>query len=335
MKAMVLTEQGAIERSPLTLQERPIPTPQAGEVLVKVSVCAVCRTDLHVIEGDLPPKKLPLIPGHEVVGRVERLGVGCRLLEVGQRVGIAWLRFTCGQCKFCTRGDENLCEQSRYTGYHEDGGYAEYMVVPEAFAYRIPEAFDDVQAAPLLCAGIIGYRALQRSNVPDGGKLGMFGFGSSAHITLQIARARNCEVYVSSRGERHQQLARQLGAAWVGDGQAEIPVKLDSAIIFAPVGTVVPPALRALDKGGTVSIAGIYLTPVPELEYESCLFHEKQLLSVESNTRNDGRSLLAEAARIPVHAETEEFALEQANEALLKLKEDQLRGTAVLRIGDD
>ena len=261
---------------------------------------------------------------------VDRVGPHCRRFAVGDRVGIAWLRGTDGDCAFCRRGDENLCPESSYTGWHEDGGYAELALVREDFAYAIPDVFTDDEAAPLLCAGIIGYRALARSRVPDGGRLGIFGFGSSAHITMQVARHRGCEVYVSTRGEKHRRFAAELGAAWVGDAAATPPVALDSAIVFAPAGEIVPRALRALRKGGTVSLAGIHMSPVPEMTYEPHLFHEKTLTSVEANTRKDGEELLGIAAAIPIRPRRRLFALAEANRALAMLAHDGIDGTGVL-----
>lgn len=333
VRAMLLRENAPIHRRPLQPADLADPEPREGEVLVDVAACAICRTDLHVIEGDLPPRRLPLVPGHQAVGRVARCGAGARRWRVGDRVGIAWLRRTCGACGDCRRGDENLCEASSYTGWHFDGGFAEKAVVPEDFAYRIPETFDDAHAAPLLCAGIIGYRALRRSRVPDGGRLGLFGFGSSAHLVLQVARARGCEVFVATRGESHRDLARTMGAVWVGGSFDLPPAPLDAAIVFAPVGEIVLPALRSIRKGGTVALAGIYMTTVPPLDYAEHLFHEKNLVSVEANTRADGEDLLAEAARIGLRPEISSFPLEDANEALLRLKEDRISGTGVLRIG--
>jgi propanol-preferring alcohol dehydrogenase len=332
MKAMVLEEIAAIETSPLRLTERPDPQPGPGEVRLKVRCCAICRTDLHVIEGELPRQRLPIIPGHQIVGVVDLLGAGCRRLRRGQRVGIAWLRHTCGRCGFCRRGRENLCESSRFTGYHADGGYAEYAVVPEDFAYEIPAAFDDAQAAPLLCAGIIGYRALKRCHLLPHGRLGLYGFGSSAHVVIQIARHRGCEVYVVTRGEKHRELARQMGAVWVGEDAADMPAKVDSAIIFAPAGELVPPALEALEKGGTLALAGIYMTDVPALEYERHLFYERDVHSVTANTRTDGRELLAEAAEIPLRPYVTKYPLADANRALQGLKADQISGTGVLMV---
>jgi propanol-preferring alcohol dehydrogenase len=329
---MVLGRIAPIEEQPLELRDIPDPVPGRGEIRVRVLACGVCRTDLHVIEGDLPAPDLPRVPGHQVVGVVEASGPDCSRFEPGDRVGIAWLRETCGRCEFCRAGQENLCESSRYTGYHADGGFAELALVREDFAYRIPEAFGDVEATPLLCAGIIGYRSLRRARLPDGGRLGLFGFGSSAHIVIQVARHRGSEVYVATRGESHRALARELGAAWTGGAYDPIPTPVHSAIVFAPVGEIVPVALRSLRKGGTVSLAGIHMSPIPEMEYEPCLFHEKTLQSVEANTREDGRELLREAAEIPVRASTTVFPLEEANEALARLKHDGIDGTAVLRI---
>ena len=330
MKAMVLERQGDISGSPLQLRDVPEPEPREREVLVRIRCCACCRTDLHVIEGDLPPHKRPVIVGHQVVGTVERLGPGCRVLKTGQRVGIAWLRKTCGQCEFCRSGRENLCEQSLYTGYDGDGGYAEAAVINEEYAYRIPEAFDDVHASPLLCAGIIGYRSLKRSQLPPGGRLAMYGFGSSAHIVLQIVLARSCEVYVVTRGESHRRLAREMGATWVGADVREMPRKTHSGIMFAPAGELVPGALAQLEKGGTLAMAGIYSSPIPKLDYQTDLFFEKTLQSVTANTRDDGRELLAEAASISLRPHVSTYALPDANRALQDLKNDRVNGTAVL-----
>lgn len=330
MQAMVLEEITAVETSPLKLRELPDPQPADGEVRLKVRCCAICRTDLHVIEGDLPRRKLPIIPGHQVVGVVDALGAGCRKFREGQRVGVAWLRRTCGICGFCLSGRENLCESSCFTGYHEDGGYAEYAVVPEDFAYPIPEAFADVEATPLLCAGIIGYAALRRANVPHGGKLALFGFGSSAHVVIQIAQHRGCEAYVVTRGAEHRELARRLGAVWVGGDAADLPVKVDSTIIFAPAGELVPPALEALKKGGTLALAGIHMSDIPALSYERHVFYERDIHSVTCNTRVDGLALLAEAAEIPIRPHTTTYPLRDVNRALQDLKADRINGTGVL-----
>jgi len=332
MKAMVLDAIGPAENSPLTLRDVPAPSPGRGQVRLAVRCCGVCRTDLHVVEGDLPQQKLPVIPGHQIVGVVDQVGEGCSRLRLGQRVGVAWLRHTCGQCRFCLAGRENLCESQRFTGYHADGGFAEHAVIDEEYAYEIPNVFEDVQAAPLLCAGIVGYRALKRAAVPDGGRLAIYGFGSSAHVIMQIALHRGCEVYVVSRGANHRRLAKEMGARWVGENAEDLPVKADSAILFAPVGTLVAPALEHLEKGGTLSIAGIYLTPIPELDYEKHVFYERDIRSVTANTRDDGRELLAAAAEIPIRPHTIRYPLEKANQARQDLKADNLQGTAVLTI---
>ncbi len=332
MRALVLDDIAPITSAPLRLRELPDPQPAAGEVRVQVRCCAICRTDLHVIEGDLPRHTLPIIPGHQIVGIVDALGPGCRRLKVGSRVGVAWLRHTCGTCGFCRAGRENLCEAARFTGYHAHGGYAEYAVVPEDFAYEIPQAFGDTDAAPLLCAGIIGYRALKRCNLPPGGKLALYGFGSSAHVVLQIALHRGTTVYVVTRGAGHRQLARQMGATWVGDENATPPEKADSAIIFAPAGGLVPVALASLQKGGTCALAGIHMSPIPTLDYEGHLFYERDLRSVTANTRQDGRELLAEAARIPIRPHTTPYPLADANRALQELQADRINGTGILMV---
>jgi alcohol dehydrogenase, propanol-preferring len=330
MRAMLLERNADIATKPLRAVSVPRPRPGVGEVLVEVSVCGVCRTDLHVIRGELAPHRLPLIPGHQVVGRVAALGEGASRFAIGTRVGVAWLRSTCGTCAFCTGGRENLCAASLYTGWDADGGYAEFAVAPEAFAYAIPEVFDDTEAAPLLCAGIIGYRALRLAEVPAGGSLVLYGFGSSAHVVLQIARHRGCRVFVATRGESHRRLALELGALWAGDTLELPPERVDSAIVFAPAGEIVPSALRALKSGGTCALAGIHMTPTPPLDYESCLFHEKKLRSVESNTRLDGEELLAEAAAAGVKPRVTAFPLAEAGEALLRLESDRVDGSAVL-----
>jgi propanol-preferring alcohol dehydrogenase len=330
MKAMLLSGNRPIATSPLALAELPPPAPGPGEIRVKVAACAICRTDLHVIEGDLPPARTPLIPGHQVVGTVDLRGEGAERFAPGARVGIAWLRHTCGSCAFCAAGMENLCEAPLFTGYHRDGGYAEYAVVPEAFAYSLPREFPDAEAAPLLCAGIIGYRALRRADLPRGGRLAIYGFGSSAHIVIQLALHRGCEVFVCTRGESHRALAREMGASWVGEDPAEMPVAADSAILFAPAGELIPPALRALKKGGTLSLAGIHMSDIPSMKYDECLFYEKNLRSVTANTRRDGEDLLREAAEIPIRPQVTLFPLAEANRALQMLKADEIQGTGVL-----
>jgi len=332
MRAMVLAAQAAVESSPLSLTDRPIPEPGPGEARVRVRACGACRTDIHVVEGDLPARRLPLIPGHQAVGTVDSLGPGAARFSIGDRVGIAWLRSTCGRCRFCLSGRENLCADSTYTGWTHDGGYAEYACVPEAFAYAIPPAFGDAEATPLLCAGIIGYRALRRSQVPRGGRLGLYGFGSSAHLTLQVARHWGCRVFVATREPSRQRLALDLGAAWAGPIGGPLPEKLDAAIIFAPAGELVPAALRDLDKGGTVALAGIHMTDLPAMAYEPHLFWEKTLQSVTANTRADGEALLAEAAAIPIRPRVTRYELADANRALADIKSSEVEATAVLMI---
>ncbi len=335
MKAMIVHNPGPILTHALAFTDLPIPEPRAGEVLIKIAVCGVCRTDLHVAEGDLPPHRSPVVPGHEAVGIVARLGAGAKgLLKEGDRVGVAWLHATCGVCAYCQRGAENLCTTPRFTGYDEHGGYTEYLTAPADFVYPLPASVSSVQLAPLLCAGIIGYRALRRSDVQPGQRLGLYGFGASAHIVIQIARYWGCEVYVATRGDRHRQLATALGAVWVGEANETPPEKLHAAIIFAPAGELVPVALAALDRGGTLALAGIYMTDVPTMNYAAHLFQERNLRSVTANTRQDGRELLQLAAAIPLHTHTEEFPLEQANEALRRLRHDQIQGAAVLRVAD-
>lgn len=333
MNAMLLRERGPIETSPLVATELPDPSPGPGEIRVKVSACGICRTDLHVIEGDLPPQRMPVIPGHQIVGTVDAVGEGATRIRPGTRVGIAWLARTCGVCDFCRGGRENLCDRPLFTGYHRDGGFAEYAVVPEAFAYPLPSAFPDAEAAPLLCAGIIGFRALRRADLPAGGKLAIYGFGSSAHIVIQLALGRGCEVFVCTRGRQRQDLARRMGASWAGGNPGEMPAPADSAILFAPAGELVPPALKNLKKGGTLSIAGIHMSDVPAMRYEECLFHEKNLRSVTANTRQDGLDFLREAAEIRIRPEVALFPLEEANRALQMLKAGKVQGTGVLTVG--
>jgi propanol-preferring alcohol dehydrogenase len=284
------------------------------------------------VEGELPLERLPLIPGHQVVGRVVERGPGVQRLQTGERVGLAWLHHTCGACRFCLGGRENLCEQARFTGLHYDGGYGEMVVAYEDFVYPLPAGFPDAAAAPLLCAGIIGYRALRLSDIQPGGRLGLFGFGASAHIAIQVARYWGCEVLVFTRSPGHQELARQLGAAWVGRAEDTPPGKLDSAIIFAPAGNLVPQALKHLDRGGTLALAGIYMTPIPKLDYEQDLYYEKTVRSVTASTRRDGRELLDLAARIPIHPKVQLFPLEEANRALQLLKAGEIDGAGVLAV---
>jgi propanol-preferring alcohol dehydrogenase len=332
LRAQEVEEPRPVEQRPLRLVERPRPAPRPGELLVEVEVCGVCRTDLHVAEGDLPPRRAHVIPGHEVVGRVAGRGPGASRFRDGDRVGVAWLRRACGGCRFCVAGAENLCTAPRFTGWDADGGYAEYVVAPEDFVYALPERADAASLAPLLCAGIIGWRAYVRSGVAPGERLGLYGFGGSAHIVIQLARHFRNEVYVVSRGARHQALARELGAAWVGDAGATPPVPLDGAILFAPAGDVVPAALTALDRGGVLAIAGIHLSQIPPLDYQAHLFQERELRSVTANTRADGRRLLELAEQIPLATHTVPYPLERAGDALIDLKQDRIRGAAVLEL---
>jgi alcohol dehydrogenase, propanol-preferring len=332
MKSCVLHSTAKIESNPLTLDEVAIPEPEGDEILVRVSTCGVCRTDLHVIEGELPPRKMPVIPGHQVVGVVEKVGDRVTRFKPGARVGIAWLHRTCGKCEFCRTGKENLCDNAAFTGYTVDGGYAEYALAAEQFTYAIPESFPNEQAAPLLCAGIIGFRALRLSGIQPGGRLGFYGFGSAAHVAIQVARQWKVSVYASTRDERHQRLALELGANWAGSTFAEPPVKLDAAIIFAPAGEIVPAALKALKKGGTLALAGIHMSPTPPLDY-NLLYHERVIRSVANNTRQDGDDFLRVAAEIPIRTQVEIYPLVEANRALNKLKNDAIRGSAVLQIG--
>ena len=331
MRAMVLESAKPAEQSPLALRERPAPEPRAGEIRVRVSCCGLCHTDLHTVEGDLPLPKLPLVPGHQVVGVVEAVGAGARRFREGDRVGIPWLHWTCGQCAYCRRGNENLCDRACFTGYHVDGGYAESAVAGEEFACAIPSVFDDAHAAPLLCAGIVGHRSFRLSGARRGERLGLYGFGASAHIVLQCARHLGCEVWVFTRSKAHQELARRLGAGWVGAAGEEPPGQLDSAIIFAPAGSLVPAALAALRKGGTLALAGITMSPIPQLDYSS-LYQERVVRSVANATREDAREFLELAAEVPVRTEVQMFDLEQANAALQALKSSQIAGAGVLQI---
>ena len=332
MKAMVLANTRDVATDPLQCHDVPVPRPGPGQVLVRLTVCGICRTDLHVIEGELERPKLPLIPGHQAVGVVKQVGPGVSDRTVGERVGIAWLQGTCGQCGFCLSGRENLCLAARFTGYQVNGGYAEYAVAPAQFAYLIPSIFADEEAAPLLCAGIIGYRALRLSGIRPGQRLGLYGFGASAHIAIQIARYWGCEVYVCSLKPQHQALAREMGAQWVGGASDSPPVPLHGSIIFAPAGELVPPALRSLERGGTLALAGIHMTPIPALDYDREVFGERVIRSVTANTRQDGLELLREAAAIRIKPRTQRFPLEEANRALQALKAGTINGAGVLAI---
>jgi propanol-preferring alcohol dehydrogenase len=331
MKAMRLSRAGPIEQSPLELVDLPTPIPGPDEVRLRVEACGVCRTDLHIIEGDLSLPKLPLVPGHQIVGIVDRVGEGVTRFRIGDRLGIPWLFSTCCQCAFCQRGQENLCDVARFTGYHMDGGYAEFVVAPEAFVYPLPAGFSASEAAPLLCAGVIGLRALRQSNIKPRGRLGLYGFGGSAHIAIQVAIHWGCEVFVFTRSEEHRALARQLGARWTGRAEDDPPGRLDSAVIFAPVGRLVLEALRVLGKGGTIALAGITMTPIPELDY-GLLYQERSIVSVANSTRQDVLDLLQLAADLPIRTEVQTFPLDEANHALHLLKESRFRGAGVLRI---
>ena len=336
MKACPLRTPAPVASLPLELAEVEIPTPGEDEVFVRVRTCGICRTDLHVVEGDLPVRREHVIPGHQIVAEVVELGDRVSELAVGQRVGIAWLNRTCGKCRYCLAGNENLCERAEFTGWTVNGGFAEYAVVPAAFAYPLPDDFTDEQAAPLLCAGIIGYRALRLSGLNErswkGARLGIYGFGAAGHVAIQLARARGADVCVATRDRaRHQSLATELGAAWVGDTKDAPPFKLDAAIIFAPAGELVPVALKALDKGGVLVLGGIHMSPIPAFDY-ALIYGERVVRSVANNTRDDGREFLAEAARIPVRTHVQTFPLEQANEALIALKHDAIRGAGVLNV---
>jgi propanol-preferring alcohol dehydrogenase len=328
---MVLPAPRPVEESPLSLRDLPTPQPGPGEILLRVRACGVCHTDLHTVEGELALPRLPVVPGHQVVGTVAEVGEGVRTFRPGDRVGVPWLYSSCGTCAFCRRGEENLCENAQFTGLHVDGGYAEYMVARADFAYPIPEHFSDAEAAPLLCAGIIGYRSLRLSEVKPGERLGLFGFGASAHLAIQVARHWGCEVFVFTRSEEHRRLAQDLGAAWTGAPDQEPPVPLDRAILFAPAGHLVHNVLRALRRGGTLAINAIHMSPIPELPY-ALLYWERTIRSVANSTRRDAQEFLQVAAEIPVQTTVEEYPLEEANRALAQLKRGQVRGAAVLRI---
>lgn len=330
VRAWAVRDPAPIEEGPLVPVEREPPVPGPGEVLVDVAACGVCRTDLHLAEGDLRPKAPGVTPGHEVVGRVRARGAGSERFDLGERVGIPWVRGTCGSCRFCRRGDENLCLRPSFTGWDAHGGFAEQAVVDEAYAYALPDVFDDVAAAPLLCAGIVGYRALKRAGVPPGGRLGIYGFGASAHLAAQVAVAAGIEVHVCTRSVDAQRLALELGAGWAGGAVEPPPTPLDGAVLYAPAGELVPVALEALDRGGRLSVAGIHLTDVPVLRYQDHLFHERELVSVTANTRSDGEEFLAVAARIGLHVETTPYPLDAADRALRDLAADRVRGAAVL-----
>ena len=336
MKAWLLKTPGFVDSRPINLAEVPVPAPRDDELVLKVAACGICRTDLHVVEGELPVRRSPLIPGHQIVGRVTAVGAQVDTFNVGDRVGVAWLNRTDGECEYCLTGRENLCDRAEFTGWTVDGGYAEYAVAPASFTYPIPESFADIQAAPLLCAGIIGYRCLRLTGLSEnnwkGARLGLYGFGAAGHIAIQLARSRGAEVYVCTRDrERHQALAHELGATWVGDADAEPPVKLDAAIIFAPAGELVPVALKSMAKGGSVVLGGIHMSPIPSFQY-SLIYGERVIRSVANNTRADGEEFLIEAARIPVQTHVQTFAFDELNDALIALKNDAIRGAGVVVI---
>lgn len=343
MRAWSLAHPSPIEQAPLRMVDRPQPVPGDGDVLIRVRACGICRTDLHVVEGELPARHPGVTPGHQVVGEVvehrpDPFDPTGLLLQPGTRVGVAWLYSTCGQCRFCRGGRENLCEAAEFTGWTRPGGFAEFILAKADFVYPLPEAFSDLAAAPLLCAGIIGYRCLRLSGLSGldwkGARLGIYGFGAAGHVALQVARARGAEVYVCTRDRRrHQALAEELGANWVGDATAAPPVLLDAAILFAPAGELVPIALAALERGGSLVLGGIHMSPIPSFSYD-LLYRERIVRSVANNTREDGREFLAEAARIPVRTHIQTFPFDQLNQALLALKTDAIKGAGVLLVGE-
>ncbi len=327
MQAMLLREAKPVDQRPLELSEVPDPTPGPGQVRLRVRVCGVCHTDLHTVEGELELRRLPLIPGHQAVGVVDRLGPGAARFRLGERVGVGWLNWTDGTCPFCLRGEENLCVGARFTGLDADGGYAQYLVVDERFAYPIPPRFSDLEAAPLLCAGIVGYRSLRLSRVRPGERLGLFGFGASAHLVIQVARSWGCPVSVFTRGEEHRRLAAELGALWAGGAEDTPPSPLDAAIIFAPAGRLVPAALAHLRPGGTLAINAVYMSPLPQMPY-ALVYGERTVQSVANFTRQDALEFLRLAGEIGLRTEVETFPLAEANEALLRLKQSEIRGSA-------
>jgi propanol-preferring alcohol dehydrogenase len=333
MWVWAVEQPGPLTSRPLRPTLRAVPVAGAGEVVLQVQACGVCRTDLHLCEGDLAPRRPGVVPGHQIVGTVVECGAGTTRFAAGDRVGAAWLAHTCGNCSWCRGGQENLCPGSRYTGWDRDGGFAELVAVEEAFVYPLPPTLSPEVLAPLLCAGIIGYRALRRAALPPGGRLGIYGFGSSAHITAQLALAQGAELFVMTRGERNRALARSLGASWVGEGEDLPPEPLDSAILFAPAGELVPRALTALRRGGTLAVAGIHLSEVPSLDYERHLFYERDLRSVTANTRRDGEELLALAARLPLRLQVSTRPFAQLGEALLDVAEERVGGSIVVTMG--
>ncbi|MBZ5523058.1 MAG: zinc-dependent alcohol dehydrogenase family protein [Acidobacteriia bacterium] len=331
MKAQLLKTPGPIDSHPLVYTDVPIPEPQDDEVLVQVHACGICRTDLHVVEGELTPRLAQVIPGHQIVGSITVAGKKAGRYPIGTRVGIPWLHRTCGECEQCLHQRENLCENALFTGYSANGGYAEYVTAPEAFVYPIPGQFGDLEAAPLLCAGIIGFRALRLANLEKGDTLGIYGFGAAGHVCIQVARHWGLKVVVCTREPRHQKLAAELGAEWTGGAWDVPPMKLNAAIIFAPAGELVPASLKVLKKAGTLVLGGIHMSPIPSFPYE-LLYHERVMRSVANNTRQDGIDFMRVAAEIPIRTETQIFPLEQANQALAALKHDGIRGAAVLQV---
>lgn len=332
MRAMRLFTPAPAEDSPLELTHLPLPRPAPGQALLRVLLCGVCRTDLHLVEGEIHPPSLPVTPGHQVVAEVEALGEGVDCLEIGQRVGAAWLGWACGECAFCRGGRQNLCPRARFTGFHYDGGFGEYMLGEANFLLPLPGEISDLQAAPLLCAGIIGYRSLRLAELQPGERLGLFGFGASAHLAIQVARHWGCEVYVFTRSPEHRRHAEQLGAAWTGAAGDQPPQPLDRAVIFAPAGWLVPRALEKLRPGGTLAVNAIHLSPIPEMPY-ALIYGERTLRSVANATYQDGLDFIKLAVEIPLRASTALYPLEDANEALIDLKHSQLEGEAVLEVG--
>jgi propanol-preferring alcohol dehydrogenase len=328
---MLLKHPRSVEDSPLSLEDLPTPHPGPGEILVRLRCCGLCHTDLHTVEGDLQLPKLPVVPGHQIVGIVDAVGADARIFKKGDRVGIPWLHSTDNQCDYCRRSLENVCDQAQFTGYHVNGGYADYTVVHENYAYAIPEVFSDENAAPLLCAGIIGYRSYRLSGIRPGQRLGLYGFGASAHLVLQFARHQGCEVYVFTRTPIHRELAQRLGAAWIGSAEDTPPHQLDASIIFAPAGALVPQALRVLRKAGTLTLAGITMSAIPSLDY-SLLYQERVIRSVANSTRQDAREFLQLAAEVPLQTDVELFDLEQANQALQALKKSKIKAAGVLKM---
>lgn len=331
MRAQILFHPDDIKNHPLKLQEKDIPKPDPSQVLIKVHVCGICRTDLHVVEGDLELNHLPIIPGHQVVGEIKECGDRVRDFKPGDRVGIAWLQATCGQCQFCLTHRENLCTSAIFTGWTAPGGFADYIVAPEQFIYPLPDAFSDIQAAPLLCAGIIGYRSLRLMEMKEwsGARIGIYGFGAAAHIAIQLLKAWGADVYVSTRDKSHQNLAQELGASWTGGTLDQPPVPLDRVVVFAPAGEIVPASLKALERDGRLILAGIHMSPIPSFSYD-LLYGERMIRSVTNNTKQDGIEFLEHAAKIGIKTHVQTFPLEEANEALCALKYDHIQGAGVL-----